>query len=83
MAKSGFEATWLPRIGDEATAELRRYRYVIGFGPITMCVLGGAAGLLFGTSTLSDLFAAVLVAIAVGILVAYVYRQRKLAAALS
>jgi hypothetical protein len=48
-----------------------------------MCVLAVIAALLFGTGTVGDVLGAALVAAAVGILLAFVRIQRRLAAALS
>jgi hypothetical protein len=83
VARPDFQDTWVPRIGEEATAELRRYRYVVGLGPFTMCVFCGAAGLVFGKGTLYDLLSVALVAVAVRVFVAFLRSQRRFAEALS
>jgi hypothetical protein len=82
VARSDFQATWVPRIGAEATAELRRFRKVGGFTIVTP-VFAGAAGLLFGGGTLNDLLAVVCSAIAISFLVAFINGQKRLADAVS
>ena len=82
VASTTLQTTWIPRIGEEATAELGRYRKTGGLG-LAMPLLAAAAGLLFGTGIRDNLIAVVLVAVAVSILVAFVSSQRTLAAALS
>ena len=78
MTKQELEATWGPRIGQEALLELRRYRKIGGIG-MAMPVFAVAAGLLIGTSTLGDLVGGVLAAV----YVSFIRAQRRLAVALS
>jgi hypothetical protein len=77
-----FETIWPPRIGAEATAELRRYRKSGLLAPIGMCVFAGGAGVLFGQSTLSDVIAVTLVLATIGLLAVLLAGQRRFAAAL-
>jgi hypothetical protein len=44
VARQDFQATWIPRIGQEATDALRSYRRA-SILPLASCVLAGAAGL--------------------------------------
>jgi hypothetical protein len=82
MTRQELDATWIPRIGPEATAELRRYRRVGGIGMV-MPLFAGVAGLLIGTSTLGD-FLGVVLAVVVAICIAeFIRSQRRLAAAMS
>jgi hypothetical protein len=82
MAKPEFEATWIPRIGEEAAEELRRGRKIAVIG-VLIPVLSAAAGLLIGTGTVNDLIGAALASMAAGIVVAFLRAQRRIAAALS
>jgi hypothetical protein len=81
MARRDLEETWVPRIGEEAFSELRRYRK-IGFAAASMPVLGGGASLLFGTAA-GDLIGSLLLLAAVCIFAAFFRSQMRLAAALS
>jgi hypothetical protein len=82
-AKSDFEATWIPRIGEQATAELRRYRWAGLTMPFTACALG-AAGLyaLYG-GLLDQFLGGVLMAGAVGAFVILIRCQFRVKAAIS
>jgi hypothetical protein len=82
VASSDFQTTWVPRIGEEAAAELRRFRKIGGLGMVTP-VFAVAAGLLFGNGMLDDLLAVVCSAVAISLLVALINGQKRLAAALS
>jgi hypothetical protein len=83
VAGSDFQATWVPRIGDEATAELRRFRKIGGFGMVTP-VFAIAAGILFaGNSPLDDLLALVCSAVVIIVVVAFIKGQKRLAEAMS
>lgn len=83
MVGSDFQATWVPRIGEEATGELRRFRKICGFGMSTP-VFAGAAGLLFAAnSPLDDLLAVLCSAVAIGFLVGFINGQKRLAEAMS
>jgi hypothetical protein len=83
MARSDFESTWVPRIGNGATAALRRYWCAGGTVPAIAIVLGVAATYAFAGNTLDKLLGVVLLAGAVGAFAIFVRTQRKLAAALS
>jgi hypothetical protein len=80
--KQELEATWVPRIGEDALLELRRYRKIGGIG-MTMPVFAVAAGMLIGTSTLGDLLGGALAAVVVAVYVSFIRAQKRLAAALS
>jgi hypothetical protein len=82
MAKLDFEATWYPRIGKDASEELRRGRKLTIFG-VTVPLFAIAAGLLIGTGTSNDLIGVVLVAVVVVYFVMYINAQRRIAAAMS
>jgi hypothetical protein len=82
MVKDEFEATWIPRIGTDATAELRRFRRTGGFGLVAP-VLGAAAAVLFGNGPLEDLLAAIPLAAGIAVVVSFIRGQRRLALALS
>lgn len=82
MTKQDFQATWFPRIGQEATDALRSYKHASVL-PLVMCVLAGAAGLAFGGNTVDDLLGLVLTAATIGLFAAFVRSKRRLAEALS
>jgi hypothetical protein len=83
VAGSDFQATWVPRIGEEATAELRLFRKTGGFG-IVAPVFAIAAGLLFAkNNALDDLLAVVCSAVGISFLVAFINGQKRLAEAMS
>jgi hypothetical protein len=82
MARPDFDAAWIPRIGKQATEELRRGRRIAIAG-MTMPIFAIAGGLLIGTSTLDDVIGAVLVVVAVGYFVAFMRAQMRIAAAIS
>jgi hypothetical protein len=79
---SDFETTWLPRIGKEATEELRRARRLVVMYPVAVVFAAGAS-VLIGNGILADVGGAVLAAAATSILVAFVRAQKRIAAALS
>jgi hypothetical protein len=83
MANSDFEATWTPRIGEEATAELRHFRRVIVTTSLPALVLAGGASFAFAGGTLDKLLGVALLIAAMGYPVEFLRSQRKLAAALS
>jgi hypothetical protein len=82
-AKSNFEATWIPRIGERATAELRRYRWAGLTMPLTACALGVAATFAFDGGLLDQLLGGVLMAGAVGAFVILIRCQVRVKAAIS
>lgn len=82
MAKEDFEATWYPRIGKDAAEELRRGRKIVTFGIVTP-VFAIGAGLLIGTSTLSDVIGVVLALVVAIYIVMFIDAQRRIAAAMS
>jgi hypothetical protein len=83
MAITDFEATWVPRIGEDGAAEFRRYRRSLGVAWATGLVLAVAASFAFGGDTLDKLLGVVLAVGAVGAMVGFVRSQRRLAAVLS
>jgi hypothetical protein len=82
VARQDFQATWVPRIGQEATDALRSYRRA-SILPLAGCVLAGAAGLAFGGSTLDDLVGVALTALTLGLFGTFVRSKRRLAETLS
>jgi len=83
VTKADFQDAWVPRIGEEATAELRRFRKICGFGMVTP-VFAIAAGILFaGNSSLDDLLAVLCSAVVICYLVKFINGGKRLAAALS
>jgi hypothetical protein len=82
MANPDFEATWIRRIGPEATVELHRGRRVAGIG-ITMPLVAIAAGLLLGTGTLDDVIGAVLAGVVAGYVGMFIRAQKRIAGAIS
>jgi hypothetical protein len=83
MPRSNFGSTWVPRIGEDAAAALRRYRWAGGTVPLTMIVLGVAATYAFEGGVLAKLLGAVLVLGAVSAFIFFLHSQRQFAAALS
>jgi hypothetical protein len=83
MAKSDFETTWIPRIGERATAELRRCRWAGATVPATAIVLGVAATYAFDGGIFDKLLGVILMMGAVGAFVILIRCQRKLGAAVS
>lgn len=81
--ESKFEATWVPRIGERATAELRRYRWAGLTVPLTACALGAAGIYAFHGGLLDKLLGGVLMAGAVGAFVILIRCQRRVKAAIS
>jgi hypothetical protein len=82
VSRSDFQTIWTPRIGEEATRALRSYRHA-SLIPLGMCVLAGAAGLVFGGGSLDNFLGVVLVVATVGLFVVYIRRKGRLATALS
>jgi hypothetical protein len=82
-AKSNFQATWIPRIGERATAELRRCRWAGLTVPLTTCVLGAAGLYALHGDWLDQLLGGVLMAGAVGALVIFFRCKHRLEAAVS
>ncbi len=83
VAKSNFEATWIPRIGERATAELRRYRWAGCTMPLTAALLGAAANFAFDGDLLYKFVGVALLAGAVGAFAIFFYRLRRFKAAVS
>jgi hypothetical protein len=84
MAESKFEVTWVPRIGERATVELRRWRWAGCTMPLTAAVLGAAANLAFhGGPLLDKALGVVLVAGAVGAFAIFFHRLHVLKVAIS
>lgn len=82
MTKQELEATWIPRIGEKGTAEMRRYRK-IGICAFTAPLFAVAAGLLIGTGVLDDVIGVVLAAAAGTYIVMFIRAQMRIVAALS
>jgi hypothetical protein len=82
MTQQELGKTWVPRIGQDALLELRRYRKIGRIG-MTMPLFAVAAGVLIGTSTLGDVLGGVLVVVAAAVYVSFIRAQKRLAAALS
>ena len=82
MTKPDFEATWYPRIGQNAAEELRRGRKISIFG-IASPLFAVGAGLLIGTGTISDVVGVVLASMVVIYLIVFIDAQRRVAAAMS
>jgi hypothetical protein len=83
VTESKFEATWIPRIGERATAELRRYRRAGLTVPLSACALGAAGIYAFHGGLLDKLLGGVLMAGAVGVFVMLIRYQLKVKAAIS
>jgi hypothetical protein len=83
MTNPGFEATWIPRIGERATAELRRYRRAGLIMPLAACLLGVTATFAFDGGLLDKLLGAVLMSGALGALVVLIRCQLRVKAAIS
>jgi hypothetical protein len=83
MTKQELEATWVPRIGEKATVELRRFRRVGMIAIVTWLALAVAAGVAFTGDTPDKILGVALVAGMVGAFAAFIHCQRKLAAAIS
>jgi hypothetical protein len=82
-ARSKFEATWIPRIGERATAELRRWRWAGCTTPLTAALLGAAANFAFHGGLLGKFVGVVLLAGAVGAFAIFFYRLSRLKVAIS
>jgi hypothetical protein len=81
--RSDFESTWIPRIGERATAELRRYRRAGLTVPLTACALGAAGIYAFHGGLLDKLLGGVLMAGAIGAFVILIRCQLRVKAAIS
>lgn len=82
--QSRFESVWLPRIGPEATAQLRRSSYVSLVLALTCFGAALAASFAFGSGTgRGALLGVALVAVAITAFVGRIRSQSHLAAALS
>jgi hypothetical protein len=81
--KSDFEAAWIPRIGERATIELRRYRWAGATMPLTACALGVAATFAFAGGLLDQLLGVVLAAGAAGAVAIFFCCQRRVKASIS
>ena len=83
MTNSDFEATWVPRIGADATAELRRLRNFSLVGFWLLPTLAVTTSLLFENGALEDLLAILACGAGIRLLVEFARRQNRLAAAVS
>jgi hypothetical protein len=82
-AMDAFEATWYPRIGKDATKELRRFRKTALLCPAIGVVCSWAAGLLVGSGSVGDAIGLLLAAVAAGCCALFVGAQWRTAAAVS
>jgi hypothetical protein len=83
VARSDFEATWVPRIGEEAATELRHLRKVITITVLPAFALAGASSFAFAGGPLDKLLGVVLLAGAMVYPVELVRGQKRLAEAMS
>jgi hypothetical protein len=83
MTKQELEATWIPRIGEEATVQLHRFRRVGVIAIVTWLALAVGAGIAFTGDTPDKILGVALIAGVVGAFATFIHCQRKLAAALS
>jgi hypothetical protein len=83
MTNPDFEATWIPRIGEKATAELRRCRLIGMSAIVAGLVFAATASIALGGDTLDKALGVVLLAGMVGALATFISCQRKIAAAVS
>ena len=83
MSPSDLKEEWVPRIGREAAAELRRYRRIGVTTAVTAIVFAIAASFAFAGGTIDKLLGTVLLVGAAGAFAMFVRGQRSLAAALS
>jgi hypothetical protein len=84
MAKSALDADWLPRIGEQATAQLRGVRHAAVIGGPAVVALAVVASFCFANGAISDVcLGVVAVAVAVGLFTRVIRRQMRLAEALS
>ena len=83
MDESAFEATWYPRIGKDATKELRRLRTTAFLAPGAGAVCAVGAGLLIGTSAVGDAIGWLLAAGAASFWAMFTLAQWRTAAAVS
>ena len=83
MTKRELEAIWIPRIGEEGTAALRRCRKAAVTAPATAMVLGVGGTYAIQGDSLDTVIAAILFAGAVAALAFYVYCQHRLEVAIS
>lgn len=84
MAGSTFEQIWVPRIGDQATVQLRRSSYLgLVTGPVIIG-LAIACGFSFGSSKSSGVVLGLVeAALAVVVFAAWIRSRMKLATAVS
>jgi len=82
-SKSTFEDTWIPRIGERATAELWRYRWLGLTMPMTAALLGAAANFALHGDLLDQFLGGVLLAGAVGAFAIFFRYMHRLKAAIS
>jgi hypothetical protein len=83
ITKQETETTWVPRIGEEATAELWRCRRIMPLTSPAGALLAGAGGIALSGDTLDKLLGVVLLAGAVGALATFLRCQRRLGEAIS
>jgi hypothetical protein len=83
MTKAGFEATWYPRVGKDATDELWRLRRVALINPPVSLVCAVGAGALIGTGTAGDVIGSVLAMACVVYFAGFIRAEWRTAAAVS
>ena len=83
MASPDFDATWIPRIGEQGAGELRRFRRTMLILSGVTPVLAVGAGLLYAAGGVGNLVGTVLVVVVAGCCVNFIRAEMRLAAALS
>lgn len=83
MTNPDFEATWVPRIGKKATAELHRGRRVGMSAIVASLVFASSASIALGGDTFDKVLGVMLLAGMVGALATFINCQRRIAAELS
>ena len=83
MTNPDFEATWVPRIGKKATAELRRGRRIGMSAIVASLVFASSASIALGGDTFDKVLGVMLLAGMVGALATFINCQRRIAVALS
>jgi hypothetical protein len=83
MMKPDFEATWIPRIGEGATSELRHCRRVGMSANVAGLVFASGAGIALAGNFLDKVLGALFIVGAVASLATFINCRRRIAAALS
>ncbi len=83
MANPDFEATWLPRIGPDATTKLRLWRRAaVWFRPLATVLAAGAGASFAGGGPIADVVGWMCTVGAAACCVVYIRAQRRTAAAI-